>query len=88
MKIFFQKTFEKQYNKLNTKMKEKVDKKVQLFREDPQNKILRNHALKGVMKNRRAISVTGDVRIIFREFDSYTLVLMLDVGSHPHVYCK
>ena len=38
------------------------------------------------MKNKRAISVTGNIRIIFKEFEDYTLVVMLDVGNHPHVY--
>lgn len=38
------------------------------------------------MLGKRAISVMGDMRIIFEEFNDYTLVLMLDVGTHNQVY--
>lgn len=45
-----------------------------------------NHALAGKMLGKRAFSVTGSVRIIFKEYDNYVLVLFLDIGSHPQVY--
>lgn len=38
------------------------------------------------MKGKRAFSVTGDMRIIFEEFDDYVLVIMLDIGTHAQVY--
>ncbi len=86
MKIQFQKFFEKRYSKLTPKLKEKVDKVIQKFKVNPFDPVLGNHSLKGSMRSKRAISVTGNVRIIFEEYEDYTLVLMLDVGTHPQVY--
>jgi len=86
MKIRFQKSFEKRYSKLTSKLKNKVDEVIHLFRVNPFDPILENHFLKGAMQGKRAISVTGNIRIIFEEYENYTLVLMLDVGTHPQVY--
>ena len=86
MKIRFQKSFEKRYSKLTPKLKGKVDETIHLFRVNPLDPILENHALKGVLQGKRAISVTGNIRIVFEEYEDYTLVLMLDVGTHPQVY--
>lgn len=38
------------------------------------------------MKNKRAISITGNIRIIFEEYDNYAVVLMLEIGNHPRIY--
>lgn len=37
-------------------------------------------------RGKRSFSVTGDMRIIFEEHENYTMVLMLDVGTHNQVY--
>lgn len=86
MIVDFHKNYDKQFERLSEKIQGKVEEAIERFMKNPHDPALKNHALKGAMKDKRAISVTGNVRIIFREFDSYTLVLMLDVGSHPHVY--
>ncbi|MFA5854737.1 MAG: hypothetical protein WC846_00380 [Candidatus Gracilibacteria bacterium] len=86
MKIIFHKFFGKHLEKLTPKLREKVKTTVFKFRTNPFDPILENHPLKGSMQGRRAISVTGNIRIIFEEYDDYTLVLMLDVGTHPQVY--
>lgn len=86
MKIRYHKSFEKSFKKLPKGLKAKTKEAIATFVKDPFAKKLRNHALKGNMKGRRAFSVTGDVRIIFEEYDGYTLVLMLDVGTHNQIY--
>lgn len=86
MNLHFHKEFEKSYKKLSPKIKQKVDVVVAKFRSNPHDALLRNHRLKGDMFGRRAISVTGDVRIIFEEHDNYVMVVMVDVGTHPQVY--
>jgi mRNA-degrading endonuclease YafQ of YafQ-DinJ toxin-antitoxin module len=35
---------------------------------------------------KKAISINSDLRIIFEEFDDYTLVVFLDLGTHNRVY--
>lgn len=86
MIIDFHKSFMKSYGKLSPKLKQKTDLVVRSFRNNPRDVSLRNHALSGKMDGRRAISVTGDIRIIFEEYDDYVLVVMLDVGTHGQVY--
>ncbi len=86
MRIDFHKRFKKQYRKLPQNIRTKVDSTLRQFRQDPFQPKLRNHALTGSMKGKRSISVTGDMRIIFEEFDDYTVVIMLRVGNHGRLY--
>lgn len=86
MKVVFQKSFRKRLEKLQPKLREKIGEAIFRFRENPLDPTLRNHPLKGSMHGKRSFSVTGDIRIIFEEYENYTLVLMLDVGTHNQVY--
>lgn len=86
MKIVRHKNFKKHYKKLPQSLKDKVNLAMERFSQNPFDLSLRNHALKGEMQSKRALSVTGDVRVIFEEFDDYLLVIMLDVGTHNQVY--
>ena len=67
-------------------MQGKVIETIEIFSKNPSHSVLRNHALRGAMLGKRAISVTGDVRIIFQEFDDYLVVVFLNVGTHNQVY--
>lgn len=86
MRIDFHKDFQKSYLRLNPKQKDKVDRVIEIFKDNPRETSLRNHQLKGWLEGRRAISVTGDIRIMFEEHENYTLVLMLNVGTHAQIY--
>lgn len=86
MEIKFTKKFEKRMKKLSPKLKQKVILTVEKFSKNPHEKSFRNHELKGNLLGCRAISVTGDVRIVFKEYDDYVLVVMVDVGTHAQVY--
>ncbi len=86
MQINYTKKFQKAFLKLDNKHRAKVLNIIQIFQENPLSQILRNHPLKGSMLGQSAISVTGDLRIIFEEHQEYTLVLMLDLGTHNQVY--
>ncbi|MFH1744778.1 MAG: type II toxin-antitoxin system mRNA interferase toxin, RelE/StbE family [bacterium] len=86
MKIKYHKRFEKQFKKLVPKLKAKTIKAIEIFITDPHHESLRNHSLKGLLISKKAISITGDVRIIFEEFDNYTLVIFLDIGTHSQIY--
>lgn len=67
MQIQYHKVFTKRLKKLPKKLKEKTYEAITRFSENPHDKSLRNHPLKGAQQGRRAFSVTGDVRIIFEE---------------------
>lgn len=86
MDLFLHKLFKKQYSKLAPKIRHKADKTIAVFLKNPKDPSLRNHALKGGMATERSISVTGDIRIVFREYNNYEKVRMLRIGTHNQVY--
>lgn len=86
MQIQYHRQFEKRFAKLQPQIKQKVTATIQQFSKNPFDPKLRNHALVGRLAGQRAISVMGDMRIIFEEHDNYVLVVMLDVGTHNQVY--
>jgi len=85
MKIIFQKSFEKEYKKLSNKIKLKVQEKNTLFVADQRNPILNNHALHGRHKGYRSISITGNIRVIYKLLDKNT-VLFAEIGTHSELY--
>ena len=86
MKISFHRRFDKQFTKLPAPIKKKVIFAIEKFSLDPFDFSLRNHPLHGKLVGKRAFSVTGDIRIIFEEWEGYTLVLFLGMGTHSQVY--
>ena len=86
MEVKYHKKFNKRFYKLTPKLMEKVLERIELFKKDPFNPLLKNHALTGHLYGRRAFSVTGDMRVIFKEYDNYFVVVMLDVGIHNQIY--
>ena len=86
MKIFFEKKMLKQYWKLRTEDRKRVDDAITLFRKNPFDATIKNHPLKGSMKGTRAISAGFDLRIVLKEHDGYVIVVMLAVGTHEGVY--
>lgn len=85
MKIIFHKSFEKKYKKLPKKIKFKVKEKNILFVIDPYNTTLNNHALHGKYTGYRSISITEDIRIIYKLLDKDT-VLFVEISTHSKLY--
>lgn len=85
MKILFHRIFEKRYKKLPDKIKQRVKERNILFEKDPYNPILNNHALNGKYMGYRSISVTGNIRIIYKFLNKDT-ALFSDVGTHSELY--
>jgi addiction module RelE/StbE family toxin len=86
MIIKYHKRFEKQLKKITEKDKKRVIETVERFILKSHDASLRNHALKGVLAGKRSISVSSDIRIIFEEYENYTLVIFLDLGNYGRVY--
>ncbi len=86
MELYYHRRFKKQYRKLAPQLQQKVDHTIRLFEKNHHDSHLRNHALSGTFQGERAISVTGDMRIIFREENDYQRVTLLRVGTHNQVY--
>ncbi|MBI2630781.1 type II toxin-antitoxin system mRNA interferase toxin, RelE/StbE family [Candidatus Nomurabacteria bacterium] len=81
------KGFDKSFKKKDKFIQKKALERMKLFREDPFNILLNNHALAGEYENKRSFNVTGDYRIIFYYIKENT-VIFTDIGTHPELYQK
>lgn len=79
------KNYDKSFKKKDEFIQNKAIERIKLFRRDPFNVLLNNHALTGEHKNERSFNVTGDYRIIFYNVDENTAIL-LDIGTHAELY--
>ena len=68
MRIVFHKNFVKKLKKLDPKIKVAFKKKVVMFRVNRFDKILNNHSFDRTHLGCRSINITGNYRIIFRDF--------------------
>jgi len=85
MTIQLHKSFEKQYKKLKASEKQKVKDKIQLFLENPFNPLLNNHPLKGKYTDYRSISITGDLRAVFKMLSENEYIFVA-VDTHSNLY--
>jgi len=79
------KAFNKMYKKQTEKIKRSFKKRRDLFLENTQHKLLKNHKLKGEYSGYRSINITGDIRAIYYELDDDTNVFVR-IGTHSELY--
>jgi len=79
------KAFDKQYAKLNLKVKFSFKRRVTLFKANPFDISLRNHALKGKYLGFRSIDITGDVRALYTT-QGDTIIIFGFIGTHSQLY--
>lgn len=87
MKIQFHKRYVKNFDKrikINNDLLAQFNSRYALFIQDSSNPTLKDHQLTGVMKGKRAFSITGDVRVIYQIINDS--IEFLDIGSHNQVY--
>ncbi len=85
--ILRDKTFQKHYQKRilpHPKLVEQFDDRVRDFMRDKRDSPLNDHPLKGTKLGLRSFSITGDIRVVYRE--SVEAYIFLDVGTHNQVY--
>lgn len=92
MKKIIQRTkrFEKSFAKLSKKVQEKYIEKLEVFIDNENASALKNHKLKGKMKQYYAFSVTGDIIAIYRKeiYDNKMILVFtfIEIGGHSEVY--
>jgi len=86
MQLHFHKNFDKTFKTLSLKQKQRVKETIDLFKQNPHDPSLKNHALHGRDKDKRSISTGGDLRLVFKERNNYEIVLFIRVGTHNQVY--
>jgi addiction module RelE/StbE family toxin len=79
------KSFDKQYVKLNDKVQTAFKSRLAMFKSNPFDIRLRNHALKGKYLGYRSIDVTGDVRALYT-IKGDTVIIFGFIGSHSQLY--
>ena len=85
MNIQTTKTFDKQYSKLDIKIKNLFKNRIELFRVNPFDITLRNHALKGKYLGYRSIDVSGDVRALYTVKGDIVIIFGF-IGTHSQLY--
>lgn len=86
MIVYFKKSFDKQYIKLSSENRKKVDNAILILQKNPFDEQLKNHALAGKAKGKRSMFAGFDLRIIFEVEGNYVVVIMLNVGTHSQLY--
>lgn len=79
----FIKIFKKRFSHLPN-IQEKFNERTRLFAQNPQNPILEDHALSGKLEGHKAFSVTGNIRVVYYEFEN--IAYFVDIGTHNQVY--
>ena len=79
------KTFDKQYLRLNDKVKTAFKNRLTIFKSNPFDVRLRNHALKGKYLGYRSIDITGDIRALYA-VKGDTIIIFGFIGSHSQLY--
>ena len=79
------KDYDKSFTKKDKFIQKKALERIKLFIQDPNNILLKNHALAGKYKGERSFNVTGDYRIIFYYVYKNT-ACFTDIGTHPELY--
>jgi len=83
--IDFTKNFSKQFKVLRPKQKDRFYDRLDLFKKNPHDKTLRDHALKGKYKGYRSIDIEGDLRALYY-VDGDTIVIFGFIGTHSQLY--
>ncbi|CAN5773391.1 hypothetical protein BH11PAT2_BH11PAT2_10380 [soil metagenome] len=85
MTVLYTKKFLKQYQKLSQEIQDKVNSRIGIFIENPQNPSLHNHRLHGSFVHYRSINITGDYRVLYYLMDNETAEFTA-VGTHSELY--
>jgi addiction module RelE/StbE family toxin len=77
--------FKKSLRKAPEKVRELTSTALKLFLTDQYSYTLNNHKLHGLYSDCRSINVNADWRIIYKEVETGT-VLLIDINTHSNLY--
>jgi len=81
------KKFTKHYQKRirpSFKLDQQFQKRLELLLNDPDSSLLKIHKLTGSLGEYCALSISGDIRLVFKKDDN--IIYLYDIGSHNQVY--
>ncbi|KKQ38928.1 MAG: hypothetical protein US54_C0001G0053 [Candidatus Roizmanbacteria bacterium GW2011_GWA2_37_7] len=76
--------FTKQLKKASIKIKKAFLRRRQLFIQNPQHPLLKNHSLVGELAGLSSFNVTGDWRAVFKE--EINKITFVALGTHSQLY--
>ena len=85
MKVLFNKSFIKQYQKTPREIQEKFQECVAIFKKDPRNRSLNIHKLRGKKEPFVSMNVTGNYRVLFLR-EGKEVVVFYEIGTHSQLY--
>lgn len=83
--IAFTKSFTRQFKKLRAKQQERFYERLVLFKKNPHDRLLRDHALRGKYKGYRSIDIEGDLRALYY-IEGDRVVIFAIIGTHSQLY--
>jgi addiction module RelE/StbE family toxin len=83
--IDFTKSFVRQFKKLRESQKQHFYERLEVFKKNPQDRILRDHALKGKYTGYRSIDIENDLRALYYA-EGDRIVIFAFIGSHSQLY--
>lgn len=83
--IIFSKRFQKQYRKLPQNLQKQTKLRIELWKEQPDNALLRRHRLGGKMSHVYSINITGDLRALYEVIDDNVYLYEM-IGTHSQLY--
>ncbi len=86
IKFEFTKSFLKDVSRLNKPQAIQLKNRLELFRIDPTHPTLNNHKLKGKLKGRFSINITGDIRAVYKFEKNDSIIKFSRLGSHSQLY--
>jgi len=87
MQIKYHRQFSKNFKKRiasKSNLVAQFQSRLDLFIENPNNSVLKDHKLTGKLSTYRAFSITGDVRVVYKIVDND--LWLYDIGTHNQVY--
>ncbi|MBL7159679.1 type II toxin-antitoxin system mRNA interferase toxin, RelE/StbE family [Candidatus Microgenomates bacterium] len=87
MRIKYNRRFQKNYRKRiqpYSNLNQQFKSRFKLFLKNSSHPLLKDHKLSGKLKEYRAFSVSGDIRLVYKRLNDS--LLLYDIGAHNQVY--
>ena len=78
------KKFDKAFKKCSQEIKDRFIERLEIFKENKYDPILKNHNLSGKLIGLRSINVSGDYRAVFEE--KLEEIIFISIGTHSQLY--
>jgi len=88
MRVQYDHDFLDKLKRVNVRIHKSFDERIELFKQNPNNPQLNNHALREPYEGFRSIDITNDYRAVYEEVPSgnETVAYFSLLGTHKELY--